>query len=162
MSKTNDKLRKNNPDNIYKYDHENKMYRANLLNQMHQGETVSEILAVREEYAQMVVDRNTELDEQKRSIQLFLMNKGVECNCDSFEEVVQHLYELPVVHKTNLNMIVEEDEYGYINRIDSFLEQEFLISEQHLPVDILDGYYKIESGRIVLDESRKEELYSLD
>lgn len=52
--------------------------------------------------------------------------------------------------------IVTEDGNGFIDSM------QLMIQPEDLPDDILDGYYRIENGIIVLDEARKQELYDLD
>lgn len=79
----------------------------------------------------------------------------------TFTELLDLLERIPLVHNnTSENYGVEIDDIGFVTdvvKVDTILQ----ISKQfnaQIPEDIKRGYYKLENGKLVLDEERKRIL----
>lgn len=91
-----------------------------------------------------------------RFLKDFLQNT-VGITCESEKSIREQISRLLIANAQPIDSIIL-DKYGYIKEIK---QANLLVKHQDYPQDILWGYYKVEDGKIVLDEQRKMKRYEV-
>lgn len=97
-----------------------------------------------------------ELELMKNKIESFLKDCNIEVTSKTFWSMLKKLDEVIAVRKDKSYIGVTLNDRGYVTTINSI---DTIIDEQELPMDILRGYYKIENGKLVVDELMKDKLW---
>lgn len=97
-----------------------------------------------------------ELDYLLNELIKFLNDCGIELTSKTFNSAIRKLQEVIAIRKEKSYIGLTLNDLGYVRK---FNEIDTIIEKQNLPEDILRGYYKIENGKIVLDERMKEKLW---
>lgn len=100
-----------------------------------------------------------DMDDLAMKLQTFLLEHGVKPSDSKLSSLVKSF--------DNLNIIIPEKEYyhfklskeGYIKEFTEF--GAVVESNQELPSDVTRGYYKVEDGKIVLDEKQRQKLWEV-
>lgn len=120
------------------------------------GEYVNQIV----ELHSLLKDVSLRLDTYKIDLKRFLRERGYETEKDDLDGLFE---DLGHVYTLNPN-----DTYHYANVHDGFITDVMEIDIEHImrntqiPIDIKEGYYKVEQGTLVLDEVRREEQEGLE
>lgn len=98
----------------------------------------------------------------KEKIRQVLVENGYDAKQESFKDLILAIEKMYILNPNRQHTFVVLDEYGYIQSAIDFNCEDLIFDQGNFPEDLLDGYYKLQDGNIVRDESRKEELYSID
>ena len=103
---------------------------------------------------------SSRIEHYRITLKSFLESRGYQVPTDSLLDLTRQIQELHVLNPEDQHQVaILED--GYIQEvIDIKLDQ--IIRNAFIPEDLKNGYYKIQNGKIVLDEIRKEELEGLE
>lgn len=104
---------------------------------------------------QLVLD----LDSIAKKIQVFLIEHGVTPNDSRLSSLVKSLEDLNIIVPTKEYYHFRLDKNGFIREVGDF--GGIVEKKETLPVDITRGYYKIENGKIVLDEAQRQKLWEV-
>lgn len=93
-----------------------------------------------------------EINEMRKDISTFLSRSDVEIRgTENIRELVQKLSDLKIMYADKNYVTFLFDNEGFIiNKVpvDNFIED-------NLPADVTRGYYKLESGKLTIDYSKK-------
>lgn len=104
---------------------------------------------------QIVLD----LDSLAKKIQVFLIERGVTPKDSRLSSLVQALEDLNIIVPSKEYYHFRLDKNGFIKEVGDF--GGIAEKKQALPVDVTRGYYKIENGKIVLDEAQRQKLWEV-
>lgn len=100
------------------------------------------------------------LEAYRLTLKGFLEDKGYKVSGDDIVSLIRAIKSLDVLNPDDTHHIALLED-GYITDvIDINLYQ--IIRNAGIPDDIKEGYYRISNGKIVLDDTRKEELEGLE
>lgn len=112
------------------------------------------------ELLKLLQDVSKRLDTHKKALKQFLHLHGYYVSTDDLKTLYAQLNEVHIVnpkHKHQLALLNEGFVYDVID-----IDLAHILTNQEIPLDIKEGYYKVEHGTIVLDEQRKEEQEGLE
>lgn len=100
------------------------------------------------------------VEAYRLTLKRFLEGKGYKVSNDTLLGLIQAIQGLDVLNPDDTHQVALLED-GYITDvIDINLYQ--LLRNADVPSDIKQGYYKVSGGKIVLDDTRKEELEGLE
>lgn len=105
------------------------------------------ILEKNEEYFERLKEHLISLGYTPKEITLYNL----------IEELINNVLIIDTDKKYNL---FEFDDEGYIIGFDNIKGNQIGVDIKKLPNDLTDGYYRIESGKIIKDEEREEVLWN--
>lgn len=120
------------------------------------GEFIREFTAFQDTVRTVI----TRLEAYKTALKEFLVGRGYEVSSTELERLISQLHKVHTLNPEDKHSVALLHD-GYITEvIDIDLTQ--ILRNIETPYDLSQGYYKIEGGKIVLDEVRKEELEGLE
>jgi hypothetical protein len=120
------------------------------------GEVIKDFVA--HEYTLSLVSKR--LEAYRLTLKGFLEDNGYDVSGDDIVSLITAIKTLDTLNPTDTHSLaILED--GYVKDVIDFNLYQILRNAD-VPDDLAQGYYKIESGKIVLDELRKEELEGLE
>ena len=120
------------------------------------GEYINQVVELRS----LLNDVSIRLDSYKINLKRFLNERGYETDKDDLDGLFEDLGRVYTLNP--------KDTYHYADVHDEFIKDVIEIDIEHImrnteiPLDIKDGYYKVEQGRLILDEVRREEQEGLE
>lgn len=124
------------------------------------GKPLGEHLYQVGELFKLLQDVSKRLDTHKKALKQFLHLHGYYVSTDDLKTLYAQLNDVHIVnpkHKHQLALLQEGFVYDVID-----IDLAHILINQEIPLDIKDGYYKVEHGKLVLDEQRKEEQEGLE
>jgi hypothetical protein len=104
---------------------------------------------------QLVLD----LDALAKKIQVFLIEHSVKPKDSRLSSLIEALEDLNIIIPGVQYHHFTLDTKGYITDIGNF--GNIVEKTEVLPVDVTRGYYKIQNGKIVLDEKQRQKLWEV-
>jgi len=77
----------------------------------------------------------------------------------TFELLINALENMIILDNNGVNTFVISNPEGYIESVIDFDSSMVLRKDQDHPEDLLDGYYKIEDGKIIEDLDKKTQIF---
>lgn len=103
---------------------------------------------------------STRIEHYRITLKAFLEKRGYEVPSDALIDLLRQLQEVHVLNPEDKHHIALLEDDFITDVIEVKLEQ--IIRNAVIPEDLRNGYYKIQNGKIVLDELRKEEQEGLE
>lgn len=100
------------------------------------------------------------IDHYRNTLKAFLTSRGYTIPSDTLIDLLRQLQEVHVLNPEDKHHIAILEDDFITSVIEIKLEQ--ILRNQTIPEDLEQGYYKIQNGKIVLDELRKEEQEGLE
>lgn len=107
-----------------------------------------------EDYLELKIEE--ELTEIIQDLEKFLNECNVEVSSKTLYSMIRGLDKIIAIRKGKSYIGVTLNSNGYVQKINKI---DTIVAEQELPTDILRGYYKIEDGKLILDEQMREKLW---
>lgn len=120
------------------------------------GKILSDTLSL--QYSLSLVSKR--LEAYRLTLKRFLEGKGYDVSTDDLLSLIQAIQGLDVLNPDDTHHIALLEDGFITDVIDINLYQ--IVRNAVVPDDIKEGYYKVSGGKIVLDETRKEELEGLE
>jgi hypothetical protein len=99
---------------------------------------------------------STRIEHYRITLKAFLEERGYQVASDSLIDLIRKIQTVHVINPEDKHHIaILEDNY-ITDIIEINIDQ--ILRNATIPEDLQNGYYKIQNGKIVLDELRKEEL----
>lgn len=100
-----------------------------------------------------------DMDDLAMKLQTFLLEHGVKPSDSKLSSLVKSFNDLNVIVPGKKYYHFEINKEGYIKDFSQFGAA--IESKETLPVDITRGYYRVEDGKIVLDEKQRQKLWEV-
>lgn len=103
---------------------------------------------------------SSRIEHYRVTLKSFLESRGYEVPSESLLDLTRQIQEIHVLNPEDQHQVaILED--GFIKEvIDIKIDQ--ILKNAVIPEDLENGYYRIQNGKIVLDELRKEEVEGLE
>lgn len=100
-----------------------------------------------------------DMDDLAMKLQTFLLEHGVKPSDSKLSSLVKAFDDLNIIIPGKEYYHFEISKDGYIKDFAEF--GAVVQSDQVVPVDVTRGYYKVEGGKIVLDEKQRQKLWEV-
>lgn len=112
------------------------------------------------ELNQVLQDVNARLQEHKWQLKEFLHAHGYDVSSDNLKALYAQLQQVHIANPKHTHQVALLKDGFVYDVID--LDLAHILTNQDLPIDYKDGYYRVENGTLVLDEVRREEMEGLE
>lgn len=103
---------------------------------------------------------STRIEHYRITLKAFLESRGYQVPTDTLLDLTRQIQELHVLNPEDKHYIAFLEDDFISDVVEIKIEQ--ILKNAFIPEDLKNGYYKIQNGKIVIDELRKEELEGLE